>query len=139
MGTDLSQSATATATRSGGKYEASNLTDGDKDTYWATDDGVTTASVTIDLGSQKTARYVMLQEYIRLGQRVKGFSIQYSTDGKSWKTASSQEGMTTIGYKRIIPLNGSVSGLASGYTARYIRVNITDSKACPVLHTIAVY
>ena len=139
LGTDLATSATASATRSGGSYNASNLIDNDKDTYWATDDGVNTANVTIDLGSTKTVRYVMLQEYIRLGQRVQGFSIQYSTDGNTWRTASSSEAMTTIGYKRIIPLNGSVSGLASGYQARYIRVNITKSKACPLLHTIAVY
>lgn len=139
LGTDLSQSVTASATRSGGSFDAQNLIDGDKNTYWATDDGTTTASITIDLGSQKQARYVMLQEYIRLGQRVKGFSIQYSTDGNSWTTAQSQEQMTTIGYKRIIPLNGSVSGLPTGYQARYIRVNITNSKACPVLNRVAVY
>lgn len=139
LGNDLSKSVTASATRSGGNFDATNLIDGNKDTYWATNDGTTTANITIDLGSQRTARYVMLQEYIRLGQRVKGFSIQYSTDGSNWKTASSNEAMTTIGYKRIIPLNGSVSGLPTGYTARYIRVNITSSKACPVLHTIAVY
>ena len=47
--------------------------------------------------------------------------------------------MTTIGYKRIIPLNGSVSGLPTGYQARYIRVNITNSKACPVLNRVAVF
>ena len=139
LGTDLSQSATASATRSGSKFGASNLIDGDKETYWATDDGVTTGNVTIDLGSSKTVHYVMLQEYVKLGQRVQSFNIQYSTDGNNWKTASSQEGMTTIGYKRIIPLNGSVSGLPTGYTARYIRVNITKSKACPVLHTVSVY
>ena len=139
LGSNLAQSATASATRSGGSYDASNVLDGDKNTYWATDDDVTTATLTLDLGSTKTVRYVMLQEYIRLGQRVKGFSIQYSTDGNSWRTASSQESMTTIGHKRIIPLNGSVSGLPSGYQARYIKVNITSSKACPVLHTVAVY
>ena len=81
----------------------------------------------------------MLQEYIRLGQRVKGFSIEYSTDGNRWQNASSQESMTTIGYKRIIPLNGSVSGLPTGYEARYIRVNITNSKACPVLNRVAMF
>lgn len=144
LGTDLAlgKTATSSATRSAGgsvSFDASNVCDGDKDTYWATDDGITTGYVTIDLGSSKTVRYVTLQEYIKLGQRVQAFNIQYSTDGSSWKTASSEEPMTTIGYKRIIPLNGSVSGLASGYTARYIRVNITQSKACPLLQTIAVY
>lgn len=139
LGTDLSQSVEASATRNGGSFDAKNLIDGNKDTYWATDDGTTTASITIDLGSIKQVHYVMLQEYIRLGQRVKGFSIEYSTDGNRWQNASSQESMTTIGYKRIIPLNESVSGLPTGYEARYIRVNITNSKACPVLNRVAVF
>ena len=139
LGTDLSQSVEASATRNGGSFDAKNLIDGNKDTYWATDDGTTTASITIDLGSIKQVHYVMLQEYIRLGQRVNGFSIEYSTDGNRWQNASSQESMTTIGYKRIIPLNGSVSGLPTGYEARYIRVNITNSKACPVLNRVAVF
>ncbi len=144
LGTDLAlgKDVTASATRTAGagrNYEATNLTDGNKDTYWATNDGVTTGTVTIDLGASKTVHYVMLQEYIRLGQRVKSFSIQYSTNGTSWNNASSQEAMTTIGYKRIIPLNGSVNGLPTGYTARYIRVNITAARACPLLHTISVY
>ena len=144
LGTDLAQgkSVAASTSRSAGasrNYEGGNVTDGDKSTYWAAPDGTTSCNLTIDLGSSQTVRYVMLQEYIRLGQRVKGFSIQYSTNGSSWKTASSNEAMTTIGYKRIIPLNGSVSGLPTGYTARYIRVNITSSRACPTLHTVAVY
>lgn len=144
LGNDLAQgkSANASAVRSTGtsrNYEGGNVTDGDKDTYWAAPDGTTSCNITIDLGSSQRVRYVMLQEYIRLGQRVKGFNIQYSADGSSWNTASSNEAMTTIGYKRIIPLNGSVSGLASGYTARYIRVNITSARACPTLHTVSVY
>lgn len=144
LGTDLalnkSAEASVTRTQTGAtSFAASNVTDGDKNTYWATNDGETTGNITIDLGSSQTVRYVLLQEYIKLGQRVKGFSIQYSTNGTSWSNASSQEPMTTIGYKRIIPLNGSVSGLASGYTARYIRVNITSSRACPLLHTISIY
>ncbi len=144
LGTDLAagKSVTASATRSAGagrNYEGANITDSDKNTYWAAPDGATSATVTIDLGSSQRVRYVMLQEYIRLGQRVKGFNIQYSANGNSWSTASSDEAMTTIGYKRIIPLNGSVSGLPTGYTARYIRVSITSALACPTLHTVSVF
>lgn len=119
---------------------ASNLNDGSKDTYWATDDNTTTASITFDLGSIKTLHYVTLQEYIKKGQRVKGFNIQYSTNGSSWTTAATGITQTTIGYKRIIPLGGSTSNSYSrGVNARYVKINITSSKACPLLHTVSIY
>lgn len=145
FGTDLAlnKTATATATRQAGAnktYDASNVCDGDKDSYWATDDDVTSASVTVDLGSTQTIHYVTLQEYIKKGQRVKGFNIQYSTDNSSWKTLGSGVTMTTIGYKRIIPVNGSTSNsYSSGVDARYVKINITSSKACPLLHTISIF
>ena len=146
LGTDLAKTATsvtATATRQAGQsrtYDAKNLIDGDKDTYWATDDNTTTASITFDLGGTKTLHYVALQEYIKKGQRVKGFNIQYSTNNSNWTTAASGITQTTIGYKRIIPLNGSTSSsYSSGISARYVKINITSSKACPLLHTVSIY
>lgn len=144
LGTDLAKGCTATATetRTAGAsrtYDASNVCDGDKDTYWATNDGTTTPSITIDLGSTKTIHYVALQEYIRKGQRVQGFNIQYSTNGSNWTTAATSVTQTTIGYKRIIPMSGSTSSYGNGVQARYVKVNITQSKACPLLHTISIY
>lgn len=145
LGTDLAlqaTSVTATEERTAGtgrSYEAKNVCDGAKDTYWATNDGTTTPSITIDLGSAKTIHYVSLQEYIRKGQRVQGFNIQYSTNGTNWTTAATGVTQTTIGYKRIIPINGSTSNYGSGVSARYVKVNITKSKACPLLHTISIY
>lgn len=141
---DLARTATVTADAertagTGRSYVASNVNDGEKDTYWATDDGTTTASLTFDLGSTKTLHYVMLQEYIKLGQRVQGFNIQYSTNGSNWTTAATSITQTTIGYKRIIPLNGSTSSYGSGISARYVKINITASKACPTLHTVSIY
>lgn len=144
LGTDLAlgKTATATATRAQGTsrtYDASNITDGNTDTYWATDDNTTTASVTIDLGSVKTVHYVALQEYIKKGQRVQGFSVQYSQNNSSWSSVSNVT-QTTIGYKRIIPLGGSTSSYSrNAVSARYIKVTINQSKACPLLHTVSVY
>ena len=125
-------------TRTGGDYSASNMLDGDKTTYWATPDGVTAATVTIDLGAPVTCHYVMLMEYIRLGQRVKAFTVEYSADGASWQKVGAV--CTTIGYKRIIPLgNDTANHGNNARQARYIRISITDSRACPLLHTVAVY
>lgn len=142
LGTDLARSATATAsnTRTGGSYAASNVNDGNKSTYWAANDGVTSGvTLTLTWPTAQTVRYVSLMEYIAKGQRVKGFTIETSTDGTTW-TKRASDICTTIGYKRIIPLNGSTSTYnTSGYSAKAIRITITDSKACPLLHTVSVY
>ena len=57
----------------GGKYTAKAMTDNDYDTYWATNDGVVSATVEFDLPQQEKVNRMMLQEYIPLGQRVKSF------------------------------------------------------------------
>ena len=129
-------SVTADQVRDGGKYAAANATDADADTYWATNDGQTTGSVTIELPGTRTVHYVMLQEYFQLGQRVRAFNIEYSTDGSSWRSFATG---TTIGYKRIMAVNDDTSSYGNGVQARFIRVNITDSRACPLINNIAVY
>ncbi len=145
LGTDLAINASITAseTRSAGasrNYEASNINDGQKDTYWAPNDGTTSAIITLEWNQPQTVRYVVLQEYIRKGQRVKGFKIETSTDGSTWTQQATSVGQTTIGYKRIIPLNGSTSAsYGTGYQAKYVRITIEDSRACPLIHTISVY
>ena len=81
-----------------------------------------------------------MMEYITLGQRVKGFTIETSEDGATWTKRGGDINCTTIGYKRIIPLNGSTSSsYGNGYTAKYVRITITDSKACPTLHTVSIF
>lgn len=132
----LNKTVTADKTRTPGSFAASNITDNNKNTYWATNDGQKTGSFVIDLGQTKTIHYVMLQEYIRLGQRVKSFTIETSTDNASWTTFATG---TTIGYKRIMAKNDDTTSYGSGQSARYIRVNITDSKECPLIHTVSVF
>ncbi|MGS2737879.1 alpha-L-fucosidase [Sinomicrobium pectinilyticum] len=128
--TNLAANAPATATAYRGglpDYAAACVTDGNKSTYWATDDGVTTASVEIGLEKEQSVSYILIQEYIPLGQRVRSFTVE-ARQGNSWTKIA--EG-TTIGYKRILktrPLNTS-----------QIRVNITDARACPLISNIEVY
>jgi alpha-L-fucosidase len=109
------------------KYAPLNLIDGNKETYWATDDEENTGRFEIDFGKPQTVSYVLLQEYIKLGQRIKSFSIDAWKDNK-WHQIS--EG-TTIGYKRIVKVDPVIT--------QKIRVNILDSKACPVLSNVEVY
>jgi len=108
-------------------YAASNVTDGNKATYWATNDGVTTGNLEIDLGSIKTVKYITLQEYIKLGQRVKSFSVFVLKNG-NWLEVSKG---TTIGYKRIVKIEP--------IETVKIKVVITASKASPLISNIEIY
>ncbi len=109
------------------EYDGSKVNDGDKETYWATNDGEKTGSVEIDLGRPKLISFVTIQEYIKLGQRVKGFRIEMEKDGK-WVAIAKG---STIGYKRIMKL--------FPIEAQKVRLVITDSKACPVISNVEVY
>ncbi len=134
---EVSEERTAGLNRS---YGPQNLTDGDGSTYWATNDGTTTATITLSWDEAKTLRYVLMQEPIRMGQRVEGFTIETSEDGANWTAKALGVTQTTIGYKRIIPLNGNTSAsYDEGCQARYLRVNITGSRACPLLSNLSVY
>ena len=120
--------ASATNVRGNSKnFAADKAIDDNTDTYWATDEDVKTASLTIDFGKPATFNRFMAQEYIGLGQRVKSFSIEAFVDG-SWKELAKA---TTIGYKRILRF--------PSVNATKLRFNITDSKSCPVISNIGIY
>ena len=120
--------ATATDVRgNSSKFDANKAVDNDTETYWATDDSIKTASLTINFGEPTTFNRFLAQEYIRLGQRVKAFSVEALMDG-NWKEVTKA---TTIGYKRILRF--------PSVTATQVRFNITESKACPVISNIGVY
>jgi len=108
-------------------FEASQVLDGDAATYWAAEDGVTQAGLTIEFNTPTTFNRFLAQEYIALGQRVKAFSLEARTES-GWKSIASE---TTIGYRRILRL--------PEITASAIRLTITDAKACPAIANIEVY
>jgi len=108
-------------------YAARNAVDGDNKTYWATDDGVTNATLIIDFKKNTTFNRVLLREYIALGQRVKAFTVDAYQNG-SWKEVAKA---TTIGNKRILRIPST--------TASKIRIHITESKAYPLISTLSVY
>jgi alpha-L-fucosidase len=127
---NLAAKAKTTADSYRGKsklYSASNVTDGDKETYWATDDEVTNGIIEIDLGKKQSVRYVLIQEHIRLGQRIKAFEIEV-WNGDQWTSAAKG---TTIGRKRIVEL--------VPIETSKVRVRFTDAKASPVISNIEIY
>jgi alpha-L-fucosidase len=108
-------------------YASARVTDGRKDTYWATNDNITKGFLEIDLGKIQPVKYVLVQEYIRLGQRVKAFSVDVWSDNEWRKVASA----TTIGYKRILKLDD--------VKTNKIRINIEAAKACPLISNAEIY
>ncbi|WP_343593640.1 alpha-L-fucosidase [Flavobacterium sp.] len=104
-----------------------NVIDGNKNTYWSTDDKVKQASIEFTFKKPTAINRILLQEYIKLGQRVKAFSVETNVNGQ-WKTIANE---TTIGYKRILRLDRVI--------ASAIRVNILDAKAGFVISTIEAF
>ena len=109
------------------EFGAVKAIDNNKNTYWTTDDDITKASLTIDLGKPTLFNRFLVQEYIRLGQRVKAFTVEALVD-ENWKEVAKA---TTIGYKRILRFPSVM--------ATQLRFNITDSKSCPVISNIGIY
>lgn len=114
----------------GGDFVASALTDDNFDTYWATEDGVTTADIEFSFDTPARMNRMMLQEYIPLGQRVKAFVVEY-LDKDIWLPVKLNEETTTIGYKRLLRFET--------VETKGIRIRITDARGPLCLSSVGVY
>lgn len=127
--TNLAKGAQLKASNTRGKtYAVANLLDGNKQSYWATTDQVHQAIIEIDLKTPKTFDIVSLQEYIPLGQRIEGYTIEI-LENNIWKKV--YEG-TSIGAKRLIRLEHAV-------TTNKVRLNLTKSPVCITLSEFGLY
>ncbi|WP_223552342.1 alpha-L-fucosidase, partial [Aestuariivivens sp. NBU2969] len=116
------------------QYSAQNINDGDYETYYATDDSVTIAVIEVDLGTVRDINGFIIQEYIPLGQRIDGYSIECLVDG-NWEEVFSGK---KIGYKRII-LEGRASATDIEFPATdKVRLKIENALACPLISTFSV-
>jgi alpha-L-fucosidase len=125
---ELARGKRAVATKDRGKgYKALNANDGNPETYWSTPDDIKSASLTIDLGTESEVNRILIQEFIKLGQRVQEFKAEALVDGE-WKHLIDG---TTIGHKviRKFPV----------VKTSQIKVTIIKSKACPVISNIELY
>ena len=85
----------------GCRFSASKVNDDDPDTFWATDDENDFGTITFSMNKPVTISRLMLQEYVKLGQRVKSFYLEGEKDGNCFRINTYDE-TTTIGYKRIV-------------------------------------
>ena len=125
----LKASIKASSTR-GKAFTTKNLTDGQFDTYWATPDGVTTATLDITLKNAQPLNRLMLSEYIPLGQRVRKFAVEY-LDGKQWLPLKVGEATTTIGYKRLLRF--------PTVTTKRLRIRFEDSRGPLCINGLGAY
>ncbi|NEU06932.1 alpha-L-fucosidase [Flavihumibacter sp. R14] len=124
----LNRKVSVSQVRGGSKnFAASNLSDGNFETYWTTNDDMKTGSFVVDLGVPVEVNRIVLQEYIPLGQRVASFSVDV-WDGSKFRQIDKQ---TTIGYKRIL-------SFPSLMTSK-VRVNILEADACPVISEVQIF
>ena len=112
---------------SNAKFSARNCVDDDPDSYWAAKEDEIQSVVMIQLDEPKTFDRIMLQEPIRLGQRIAKFAIDAEIDG-SWKQVALG---TTIGYKRLLRIEP--------ITASKIRLNILDANNTPAISNVGLY
>lgn len=128
--TDLAEGQPVRASNTRGDdpfFAASRATDGDRSTYWAADDSQLTASLTVNFDQPRTIDRVVLQEYVELGQRIRAWNLEALVDG-DWIPVFAG---TTVGYKRIARIDPVTTGA--------LRLNITDSRACPTLASLGAF
>ncbi|HBC77071.1 MAG TPA: alpha-L-fucosidase, partial [Bacteroidales bacterium] len=126
--TELAKGKKILSSKDRGKgFKARNVNDGDPETYWSTPDDIKSADMTIELGAETEVNRILIQEYIKLGQRVQEFKVEAFIDGE-WKHLIDG---TTIGHKviRKFPVVK---------TSR-IKLTIVKSKACPLISNVEFY
>jgi alpha-L-fucosidase len=124
---NLASGATVSSSNERKGYPASSIIDSSKSSYWTTSDGIDSAVLEFDLPASRTFNVALLQEHIRLGQRVEEFSLEARDDG-TWRRFA---GGTTIGYKRLIRF--------PEVTAQKIRLRILKSRSSPTLAAFGLY
>jgi len=121
------------------KYDGSQMTDGDIESYWCPEDGNTTPSAEIVLEKPATFDVVRLREQIRLGQRVESFRVEAMLNGE-WQTivAPGNPGEVETrfdlrGGKGHTIGNQVMRRLREPVTTDRLRLTITRSRACPCI------
>ncbi|MFZ0592611.1 MAG: alpha-L-fucosidase [Bryobacteraceae bacterium] len=109
-------------------YGPGNLFDGNRDTYWATDEAVTTPNLTLEFEQPVSFNVIRLRENIRLGQRIGAFAVESWSNG-GWERIA--EG-TSIGNCRLIRTSEPIH-------SSKIRLRITESPVCPALSDFGLF
>jgi len=124
---NLAQGKPAVAKNAAEGFPGSNAVDGNRETYWATEEGVTSSCLEVDLGAPTTFNVAMVQEYIPLGQRVERYKIE-AWWGPRWKEIARG---TTIGHKKLDRF--------PDVTAQKVRLAIISSQESPLIRSFGLF
>jgi len=116
----------ASVSASNGK-NANAILDGNAKHYFIANPGDSSVSLTVKLRKAVSFDVLLLQENIKVGQRIEQFVLDYK-DGRVWKQAA--EG-TTVGYKRLLRF--------PPVTARFVRLRIISSRRNPTVAAFGLY
>lgn len=111
-------------------FKPGNAVDDDDATYWTTDDGTTSGSLTIKWDSAKRFDVVSIEEAIQNGQHINNYKVEYKeNDNANWQT---MESGVTVGSKRLIR--------TSPISATQVRITVgTSTGKVPQLSEVGVY
>jgi alpha-L-fucosidase len=124
---NLAAGATIIASNEKPQHKATPIIEQHPATYWTTDDGVESASIEFQLPKKQTFDRLMLQENIRVGQRIEAFHLEAWSDN-AWKIIARG---TTVGYKRLLRF--------PAVTSRKVRLMIDSSRTSPTLSSFGLY
>jgi alpha-L-fucosidase len=127
---DLARHARVTASNVRGKvrrFRPENVIDGNRDTYWATDDSVTNAEIVLSFPRPVTFNIVRLREYLPLGQRVAGYVVEGLHDGQ-WQEFGKG---ASIGNCRLVR--------GGDLTVDKVRVRISEAPVCPAISEVGLF
>ena len=111
----------------GRAWAAAKAVDGNRSTFWASDDTVTTPELVVDLGQETAFNVVDLREHLPLGQRVEAFVVEAWRDGRWVEYAAG----TSIGNRRLIR--------GARVTASKVRLRITQAAVAPAIAEFGLY
>ncbi|HYY11057.1 MAG TPA: discoidin domain-containing protein [Kineosporiaceae bacterium] len=124
---DLAQGKTVTVSnvyQNQTQYAGAKAVDGNDTTRWATDYGVTSATLVVDFGTTTRFNKVLIKEY---SSRITGFTIDQWLNN-AWSTVYTG---TTAGAAK--------AAYFPAVSTQKVRLNITKASAPPTIYTFGVY
>jgi alpha-L-fucosidase len=108
------------------RFSVANLNDGDRQTYWSTDDSVTSAVFVVNFDQSKTVNVLLMREYLPLGQRISGWTLD-SWENDRWHEIAAGESVGSCRIWRGEPVTG-----------RKFRLRLSGP-VCPALSELGLY
>jgi alpha-L-fucosidase len=128
--TDLARGAKASSGSSRGgdpHFAPANVVDGERGTYWATDDESHTPELVLELPRETEFDVIRIREFLPLGQRVEQFAFDV-WNAHRWEELAAG---TSIGNQRILTTRR--------VTTPRIRLRIVKAPVCPAISELSLF